>query len=532
MKKLLWAILLFAAILRIYHLNSNPPSISWDEAAVGYNGWSVWTSGHDEWGNLLPTTFKSFGDYKHPIHVYITGLSTVLFGVNPFGVRFPAALLGVLNVYVVYLLAKEFFGKEKIALLAAFLLSISPFNIQFSRFNHELNFATFFFMLGLYLFYLALHKKPKLLPYSSLAFGLSLLSYHSAKVVVPPIVLLLYVLNFTDLKKHAIPLKKALLALSAFVILIALNPNLLGLARVGQTGFSKEQIEETSVYKRTQNHLLGRVQITTNQYYSHFQPRFLFLTGDRNPRHSSQVTGTIYKTEVVFLGIGLIALLVGLFNRERKKSLVLLSWFLLAPLPSAAVLEAPHAARAMFLTGILSLTIAYGLSQTVTVLKPKLVGTLVAFLFVFLTTFEFTKYYGNYLSEYSKEYAIEWQYGMEQIVNFAQDNPQYKKIYITKERSQPYIFFLYGLKYPQEKLLTNVKYDSTISKSYNTIQSFDNGRYNFGSWNIVNSQPTDGTLYVLTPAEYDSLFYKDYFVVKNLIKYPNSTNAFYLIATY
>jgi len=54
MKKnlLLFLVLLLAAFLRFYQLGVNPPSLAWDEAALGYNAYS-------------------FGDFKPPIDDYL-----------------------------------------------------------------------------------------------------------------------------------------------------------------------------------------------------------------------------------------------------------------------------------------------------------------------------------------------------------------------------------------------------------------------------------------------------------------------------
>ena len=40
-KLLLSAVLLLAFCLRFYALGSNPPALDWDEAALGYNAYSL-----------------------------------------------------------------------------------------------------------------------------------------------------------------------------------------------------------------------------------------------------------------------------------------------------------------------------------------------------------------------------------------------------------------------------------------------------------------------------------------------------------
>jgi hypothetical protein len=76
------AILVLAVILRFYKLGQAPPSLSWDETAVGYNAWTILHWGKDEWGKTLPLVFKSFEDDKHPVHIYFTAPTVAFFGLN------------------------------------------------------------------------------------------------------------------------------------------------------------------------------------------------------------------------------------------------------------------------------------------------------------------------------------------------------------------------------------------------------------------------------------------------------------------
>src|SRR5579859_5044425 len=99
-------ILLVATFLRIYNLSSNPPGLTPDEASLGYNAYSILKTGRDEYGTLLPVIFKSFGDYKPGLYVYLAIPSVATFGLNEFAVRLPSVIGGVMTVYLVYLITK------------------------------------------------------------------------------------------------------------------------------------------------------------------------------------------------------------------------------------------------------------------------------------------------------------------------------------------------------------------------------------------------------------------------------------------
>lgn len=59
-KKLLIVILLLAIVLRFYKLASFPVSLYWDEAAIGYDAFSIAKTGHDQYGKKFPLLFQSF----------------------------------------------------------------------------------------------------------------------------------------------------------------------------------------------------------------------------------------------------------------------------------------------------------------------------------------------------------------------------------------------------------------------------------------------------------------------------------------
>lgn len=521
---LLIAIVILAATLRLYRLDSAPPAISWDEAAVGYNSWTIANFGRDEYGKFLPAYFRSFGDDKHPVHIYLTSLSIKSLGLSEFSTRLPGALFGIFNVVLIFFLAKLMFSSKVLGLFAAFFLAISPYNIHFSRFNHEANFALFFFMLALALFFLAVKKKSSLLPWSALSFGIAFLAYHPSKIIVPGVVILLAILYGKQLLKNRKGLIGTFLILIVFSVLVFFNPQLLGIARVHQTSLGKDAIRKTSLFQLTNNELLGRINLTLTQYSWHFSPQYLFISGDKNPRLSSQGTGQFYKLDAIFLLLGVIYLAY----KRSKESVVLLVWALVAPLPSALVAEAPHSARAMFMMGSWHIVSALGFYWLFSLVKkPLFKASLLILTSVLLLVF-LLGYLGHYYGEYVKRNAIDWQYGMKQIVEYVKDHEQYPYVFITSVRSQPYIFFLYYLKTPLPEYLNSVTYNQLESKSYNTVANFS--RYYFAGWDPLQDYPNQEALYILTPSEYDGLMYRSYFNVKKVIYYPNGTTAFFIVS--
>lgn len=520
---LLFLIIVLAFSLRVYKLGEVPPSISWDEAAVGYNAWTIANFGRDEYGKTLPLYFQSFADDKHPIHIYITAFFVKLFGLSEVTTRLPAAVFGVLNVILIFFLARILFSDETIALSSALFLAISPWNIHFSRFNHEANFALFFFMLAILLFYKYLKRGKYYLTFSVISFAISFITYHPAKILVPLVFILLNILHWKKIIQSKTSFLIPLLPIAIFAAILFFNPQLLGIARINQTSLGKEAISKTKLFKLTNNELLGRINLTYEQYTWHFQSDYLFVTGDKNPRLSSQ-TGEFYKIDALFLIIGLVYLI---YKRSRS-GLLVMGWALLAPLPSALVAEAPHAARSMFVMGSWHIISALGFAFIISFIQKPIFKITVIIVGVSILGFSLYRYLSYYYGEYATRYAIEWQYGMKQIVEYVKEHKEYEQVFMTDVRSQPYIFFLYYLKTPLPEFLNTVIYNNTISKSYNTVSIFD--KYYFGGGDPIESFPYKEVLYIVTPSQYDGLRHKSDFDVKKIVYYPNGLTAFYLVS--
>lgn len=534
---LLISIVILAAFLRLYKLDSVPPSLNWDEVDAGYNAYTIANWGRDEWGKFLPLVFTSFRDDKHPVHIYLTAAIVKLFGLSDFTTRLSGAIMGILSVVVIFYLAKILFKNDLTALLSALFLAISPYHLHFSRGLWEANFAFFFFMLGLLLFFLALQKKGWFISLSFLSFGISILSYHSSKIIVPPIVLMLVLFYIKDLMKLSINFYIGILILLAFIVLLAGDPRLLGLARVQQTQFSQDIIERTQTFQKTKSHMLGLGEITFKQYLTHFTPQYLFISGDQSPRNSVKTYGEFYKTDALFIFIGLLYLL----KMRSRVILVILAWLLLAPIPSSLVSGAPNATRAVFMMGSINLLTALGAGKIINWLKRKMRVFAIVVILILLSIQSYS-YLNYYFNVYPKKDAIDWQYGMKQSVEFVKSHPEYTQVYVTDIRSQPYIFYLFYLKTALPEYLNDVVYNRLVeSRSYNTISYFESSQlteegqrkrvnFYFGGWNIVESIPDINVLYVLSPSQYDGLRHKSEFSVKKLIRYPDGGDAFFLVS--
>src|ERR1035437_1339725 len=147
---LLLLIIIVAAFIRLYQIGKVPASPDWDEAALGYNAYSIMLTGKDEYGKFLPVVLQSFDDYKPALYSYLVIPFIKIFGLSVVAVRLPSVLFGALSILAIFFIIKELFDKgvtvgnikidsDILALVTCFLVAISPWHIQFSRIGFEAN---------------------------------------------------------------------------------------------------------------------------------------------------------------------------------------------------------------------------------------------------------------------------------------------------------------------------------------------------------------------------------------------------------
>jgi 4-amino-4-deoxy-L-arabinose transferase-like glycosyltransferase len=508
-------ILLLAAFLRFYLLGVNPPSLAWDEAALGYNAYSIGETGRDEFGRLLPYDyFASFGDYKPPLYVYAAVLPVKIFGLNEFAVRFPSAFFGTLTVFLTYLLVKEFFPKLKDSWLpeiAAFFLAISPWHTQLSRAAWEANLASFFVVLGVWLFLLSLRKQKWLLVLSAVSFAATFYTFNSTRIFSPLLVLGLLIWQ----RKKLWPIKKWILIAGLVAVLLTapLVPHLLspeGRLRfkevniftdlgVIQTTNRWMAVDNNAFWSRIiHNRRIHFALLFLEHYFHHFEGKFLFISGDGNPKFSLQDVGELYLFDLPFFLAGVYFLI-----RKKEKAVLPLFWWLLAaPLPAATARETPHALRILDSLPTWQIITAYGFYLFIENLKTKKSFIrnyllLAVGCWLFLNVFY---YLHNYYAHYSTEFSSEWQYGYQEMVQAVSEiEANYDQVIVTKSLGRPYIYFLFYKKYPPEKFWQDQARVVKEPAGFINVTGFDKYEFRDLSWD--QDQKEEKTLFVAIPQD-------------------------------
>ena len=101
---IIFFILSIGFFLRIWHIKESAANIGFDEAALGYNAYSLMLTGKDEHAFKYPISLKSFGDYKPAMYTYLTIPFIKIFGLTNLSLRMVSAISGVVLAYFVYLI--------------------------------------------------------------------------------------------------------------------------------------------------------------------------------------------------------------------------------------------------------------------------------------------------------------------------------------------------------------------------------------------------------------------------------------------
>ncbi len=187
-------IFLLGAFLRLFLFPEVPPGLNQDEAASGYEAYSLLTTGRDQWGNPYPVHFPGWGAGQSVLYSYLTMPAVKLFGLQVAATRSTGLILGLLTLPLVYWLASAVFDRQT-GLLSMLLVAVMPWHVMMSRWGLDANLLPVFLLLGCCTFHLATSGAArKVYVWIALVpFALALYAYGLALLIVPFLVAALLV---------------------------------------------------------------------------------------------------------------------------------------------------------------------------------------------------------------------------------------------------------------------------------------------------------------------------------------------------
>lgn len=375
-KKILIIIILIGAFLRLYKLTEYPIQLNHDEISQLYDAISIAQTGKDIYGNFLPFIFPSVGDFKPPFYTYITTFFYFIFGWSELTIRLPGAIFGILIIPAVYFFVLKFLNHEQIsdsesiALMAAFLTSIAPFEIYFSRKSFENGAGIFLMLIGFFcLFKYFANKKFKWLYFSSIILAGGLYTYFSHAIIIPVLIMIfifIYRDNFlSKFNRYLPPILLFITLISPLIFLIFTNP---GVRYRSQTVFIFQDValgKQLELVKSdntlADSILQGNITLgyIFDRYLKQFDPVYLFANGLDLTNQGLLGLGPLFLVQLPFLMLGIIFLLKNGNLHKGKKFIA--AWVLLGMLPSALTFESHSPHRVTMVFTMLNIISAFGL---------------------------------------------------------------------------------------------------------------------------------------------------------------------------
>lgn len=502
-------ILILAIFTRLHLLGQAPGGLTWDEAALGYVGRMVVTTGRDEYGFRLPTTFVSFGDYKSPLAFYLTGLSTTIFGLTSQAVRLPFALAGIGSISLMMWLTWRLWQKSWLALLAGFSLVTLPWHFVLSRIGFEAGIALFFY-LCLLTGWLELHwlksndsAKRWLIPGLLMIFGTaaSLYTYHAAKIVIPLTWILLLV-HDTFHHREWLWRNKTKLAVIILSISALSLPALIDILR----GPGVMRASTTTIFG--QQSWLATISLIGTNLAKHLSLDWLLLGPEPILRHGTAQFGVLLLGHLILFWLGVTIMLgrfiqhwnqpdklprwqekiIGIFRlKSDSEKPSIKPWFWIALLivtllPAAIGLDVPHANRALLAIVPMLMLMMLGARE----LKRELSHpsfSLAIGLIILLIILQFSVFWNYYFTTYQAEASGAWLDGQAEAVRLAQKYQQDgKRIKFTNYYGQPLTFYAFYNELP----IQNYREFRISNLDFGPVKVED-----FNQYDVVIAAPTE-----------------------------------------
>lgn len=488
----IFVFLLFLTILggflRFYQITKNPISLSIDEVAFGYNAFSIFKTGRDEYGKFLPLSFKSTGDYKNPVPIYAMVPSIAVFGLNEFSVRLPTALIATLSIPILFLLFLEITQSRIISLVATLFLTISPWHIYYSRYVSDHLMAATLVVLGVLCFLRMLKKGGYFLSIASaIFFILSMYTYYAERLFIPLLILLLFFLKRTDLRIRAKQLVLFMI-ISAMIASPLIFSILFGAdrARAQMTWFGNdvEFVRNVAVkplknipFLTSDNLLL--VVFGARKYLNYFDPGFLFYNGLNMTKGGSYGLGVLYLFEIPFLIWGIIALIK---KKIQGKGLII-AWILLGLIPASLTNNEQHPGRTFVILPMLMLISAIGTVELFKFIRSRFNQRLIKLVlasFLIVVLWNLTQAFLIYSVHFPRQRGEDFMEGTKETVEYALANKnKYKEIVFDPYRGieAPYIVSI-----PHMYILFYSQYDPAIYQKEEKIRP--DGSFGFDKFTI------------------------------------------------
>ena len=318
------------------------------------NAKAIAESGRDYYGNSWPFYFWHLGSFwATPVIVYLDAIFLKFLPFSEVTIRLGSIFVALLSTGLTMYLAQKLFKNKPLTLMAGFLMATTPALFINSRLLLDNIYPIPFVLIWLVFMYRYIEtKKTFNLLISGLALGVGIHSYHAAKIMMPAYFLLTCFIFFPELKKD---LKSLGLLILGFIIpILFFIPWLRAHPDTIQNQVKYISAVDNSFANRD---FVTRILEFGGNFISYFDPRALFVEGDKTLIHSTGKIGVFLFPVVFPLVFGIFYLLK---EKNRFSKLILFS-LLLFPIAPSLVNDTQRISRALVVIPFGVIVSVYGL---------------------------------------------------------------------------------------------------------------------------------------------------------------------------
>ena len=447
---LLFLILALGFFLRVINIDNAPPGVYPDEAVNGMDALNAIETGQWQW-------FYEANNGREGLFMNLIAIMFKYFGVSVLTLKFPAIFFGTLTILGTYLLTREIFQKDRLALITAFLVATSFWAINFSRISFRANMLPFVLVFSFYFLWKAIHSRASHTEKSyanylyfalgGLFFGLGLHTYIAFRIA--PAILVVALLVFIINRKGF--LREYWKGLFVFILFTAIaaapmlytfyvHPEYVA-SRTGNVSVLNPEVNQGHLVKAFLKSLvlsIVKYNIWGDQNWRHNYPPYALL----DPIAAIAFTfGFIY---AVWKFIHLWSLRIFKKVRGNPKLDIytfLLCWFFVMLAPEFMTAEGnPHALRAIgtlpvvFIFTALTFEYFFIKSDHYSKLFKKVSVSFLVFILLFVGAFNAVKYHLMWAKK--AETAQSFDRNIMDMVNYIKNQPESEEIFVVIESMQ------------------------------------------------------------------------------------------------
>jgi hypothetical protein len=264
-----------------------------------------------------------------------------------------------------------------------------------------------------------------------------------------------------------------------------------------------------------------------SRWFNFYSGDFLVFEGDlANPVNTPPYQGVLLLVDLIMLPFGLFYIFKN-YSQNSKPYLLVLLWLILAPFSAAISRDETNAVRSLNAAIPMVMVISFGVFNILTWISKKKFR--IPF-YILLSTFyilSFAYFLDANFIHLSAHNSDHWRYGYRESVKYITSvQSKYNKVIFEQSFNQPYIYFLFYMKYNPSEFQKQARLvDSEYKGDVGYQTSLDNIFFEKIDWSVLRN--SKNTLVVVDPARVPVEIQndKENFPVMKEIKYLNGRDV-------